>query len=337
MKKIKTVDAVGRVLLHDITKIVPGEFKGRAFKKGHVIKEEDIDVLLSLGKDNIYVWEETEGLVHENDAAIILKDIACGDGLEFGEIKEGKIDFFASYDGVLKIDKDALLELNMIDDIMMATIHNNTPVKKGEKLGGTRVIPLMVEEEKLNEAKKIIEKPFISVEKFKKKKVGIVTTGNEVFYGRIKDAFGPVVKSKFEYCGSEILGQVILPDDKEKITEAIKMWIDKGADIVVCSGGMSVDPDDVTPSAIKDCGGEVVTYGSPVLPGAMFLLAYLGDTPIMGLPGCVMYSKRTVFDLVLPRILIDEKLTKRDIALYGQGGLCLDCKVCTFPHCSFGK
>ena len=336
MKKIKTVDAVGRVLLHDITKIVPGEFKGRAFKKGHVIKEEDIDVLLSLGKDNIYVWEETEGLVHENDAAIILKDISCGDGLEFGEIKEGKIDFFASYDGVLKIDKDALLELNMIDDIMMATIHNNTPVKKGEKLGGTRVIPLMVEEEKLNEAKKIIEKPFISVEKFKKKKVGIVTTGNEVFYGRIKDAFGPVVKSKFEYYGSEILGQVILPD-KEKITEAIKMWIDKGADIVVCSGGMSVDPDDVTPSAIKDCGGEVVTYGSPVLPGAMFLLAYLGDTPIMGLPGCVMYSKRTVFDLVLPRILIDEKLTKRDIALYGQGGLCLDCKVCTFPHCSFGK
>ena len=337
MKKIKTVDAVGRVLLHDITKIVPGEFKGRAFKKGHVIKEEDIDVLLSLGKDNIYVWEETEGLVHENDAAIILKDIACGDGLEFGEIKEGKIDFFASYDGVLKIDKDALLELNMIDDIMMATIHNNTPVKKGEKRGGTRVIPLMVEEEKLNEAKKIIEKPFISVEKFKKKKVGIVTTGNEVFYGRIKDAFGPVVKSKFEYYGSEILGQVILPDDKEKITEAIKMWIDKGADIVVCSGGMSVDPDDVTPSAIKDCGGEVVTYGSPVLPGAMFLLAYLGDTPIMGLPGCVMYSKRTVFDLVLPRILIDEKLTKRDIALYCQGGLCLDCKVCTFPHCSFGK
>ena len=337
MKKIKTVDAVGRVLLHDITKIVPGEFKGRAFKKGHVIKEEDIDVLLSLGKDNIYVWEETEGLVHENDAAIILKDIYCGDGLEFGEIKEVKKDFFDSYDGVLKIDKDALLELNMIDDIMMATIHNNTPVKKGEKLGGTRVIPLMVEEEKLNEAKKLIEKPFISVEKFKKKKVGIVTTGNEVFYGRIKDAFGPVIKSKFEYYGSEILGQVILPDDKEKITEAIKMWIDKGADIVVCSGGMSVDPDDVTPSAIKDCGGEVVTYGSPVLPGAMFLLAYLGDTPIMGLPGCVMYSKRTVFDLVLPRILIDEKLTKRDIALYGQGGLCLDCKVCTFPHCSFGK
>lgn len=337
MKKVKTVDAVGRVLLHDITKIVPGEFKGRAFKKGHVIKEEDIQVLLSLGKDNIYVFEEVEGFIHENDAAVILKDISCGEGLEFGEIKEGKIDFFAEYDGLLKIDKDALLELNMIEDIMMATIHNNTPVKKGEKIGGTRVIPLMVAEEKLKEAKEVITKPFISVEKFKKKKIGIITTGNEVFYGRIKDAFGPVIKSKFEHYGSEILGQVILPDDKEKITEAIKMWIDKGADVVVCTGGMSVDPDDVTPTAIKECGANVVTYGSPVLPGAMFLLAYLNDTPIMGLPGCVMYSKRTVFDLVLPRILTDEKLTKRDIALYGQGGLCLDCKVCTFPHCSFGK
>ncbi len=338
MKQIRIEDSVGCILSHDVTKIVPGEFKGRLFKKGHVIREEDIPKLLDIGKEHIYVWEPKKGQLHENDAAIRVKDLVLGQGCYISEeIKEGKIDFFASYDGVLKIDKDALLELNMIDDIMMATIHNNTPVKKGEKLGGTRVIPLMVEEEKLNEAKKLIEKPFISVEKFKKKKVGIVTTGNEVFYGRIKDAFGPVIKSKFEYYGSEILGQVILPDDKEKITEAIKMWIDKGADIVVCSGGMSVDPDDVTPSAIKDCGGEVVTYGSPVLPGAMFLLAYLGDTPIMGLPGCVMYSKRTVFDLVLPRILIDEKLTKRDIALYGQGGLCLDCKVCTFPHCSFGK
>lgn len=337
MKKIKTVEAVGRVLLHDITKIVPGEFKGRAFKKGHVIKEEDIEVLLSLGKDNIYVWEETEGLVHENDAAIILKDTCCKEGLTFSEIKEGKIDFFAAYDGIVKIDKEKLLELNMIEDIMMATIHNNTPVKAGEKIGGTRVIPLMVSEEKLREVQEKITEPFIWVEKFKKKKVGIVTTGNEVFYGRIKDAFGPVIKNKFEYYGSEILGQVILPDDKEKITEAIKNWISKGADVVVCSGGMSVDPDDVTPTAIKDCGGDIVTYGSPVLPGAMFLLAYVDGIPVMGLPGCVMYSKRTVFDLVLPRILVDEKLKKRDIALYGQGGLCLDCNICTFPHCSFGK
>ena len=202
MKKIKTVEAVGRVLLHDIIKIVPGEFKGRAFKKGHVIKEEDIEVLLSLGKDNIYVWEETEGLVHENDAAIILKDTCCKEGLTFSEIKEGKIDFFAAYDGIVKIDKEKLLELNMIEDIMMATIHNNTPVKAGEKIGGTRVIPLMVSEEKLREVQQKITEPFIWVEKFKKKKVGIVTTGNEVFYGRIKDAFGPVIKNKFEYYGS---------------------------------------------------------------------------------------------------------------------------------------
>lgn len=337
MKKIKTVDSVGRVLLHDITKIVPGEFKGRAFKKGHIIKEEDIAVLLSLGKDHIYVWEETEGLIHENDAAIILKDLCCGEGLTFGEIKEGKIDFYAETDGILKIDKDTLLELNMIEDIMMATIHNNMPVKKGEKIGGTRVIPLMVKDEQIDKVKEVVTKPFISVKKFEKKKVGIITTGNEVFYGRIKDAFGPVIRSKFEYYGSEILGQVILPDEKEKISQAVKDWVDKGADIIVCTGGMSVDPDDVTPTAIKECGADVITYGSPVLPGAMFLLAYIGDIPVMGLPGCVMYSKRTVLDLVLPRILTDERLTKRDIALYGQGGLCLECDVCTFPHCSFGK
>lgn len=337
MKMIRTEDAVGRVLLHDITKIVPGEFKGRAFKKGHIIKEEDIEVLLSIGKENVYVWEETPGLVHENDAAQILIDIACGEGFEYAEVKEGKIDVFVKEDGLLKIDKEELLKLNMIDDIMFATLHNNMPVKKGEKVAGTRVIPLMIKEELLEEARNTCTKKILWIEEIKKKKVGIVTTGSEVFYGRIKDKFGPVIRHKVEEFGCEVMGQTIVNDDKEMITNAIKEWLDKGAEMVVCTGGMSVDPDDVTPSAIKDCGGELVTYGSPVLPGAMLLLSYIDKKPVLGLPGCVMYSKRTVFDLVLPRVLADEKLTKRDIAELGHGGLCLDCKVCTYPHCSFGK
>lgn len=337
MKMIRTEDAVGRVLLHDITKIVPGEFKGRAFKKGHIIKEEDIEVLLSIGKENVYVWEETPGLVHENDAAQILIDIACGEGFEYAEVKEGKIDVFVKEDGLLKIDKEELLKLNMIDDIMFATLHNNMPVKKGEKVAGTRVIPLMIKEELLEEARNTCTKKILWIEEIKKKKVGIVTTGSEVFYGRIKDKFGPVIRHKVEEFGCEVMGQTIVNDDKEMITNAIKEWLDKGAEMVVCTGGMSVDPDDVTPSAIKDCGGELVTYGSPVLPGAMLLLSYIDEKPVLGLPGCVMYSKRTVFDLVLPRVLADEKLTKRDIAELGHGGLCLDCKVCTYPHCSFGK
>ena len=337
MKMIKTRDAVGRVLLHDITKIVPGEFKGTAFKKGYIIREEDIEELLSIGKEHIYVFEEANGLVHENDAAKILIDIACGEGFEYGDVKEGKIDVFIKEDGLLRIDVDELLKLNMIDDIMFATLHNNMEVKKGEKVGGTRVIPLMIKQELLDEAKETCTKKIMWVDEIKKKKVGIVTTGSEIFYGRITDKFGPVIERKVSHFGCEVLGQTIVNDDKETITNAIKDWLKKGAEMVVCTGGMSVDPDDVTPSAIKDCGGEIVTYGSPVLPGAMLLISYVDGIPVLGLPGCVMYSKRTVFDLVLPRVLADEKLTKRDIAMLGHGGLCLDCKVCTYPHCSFGK
>lgn len=337
MKSVRVQDAVGMVLCHDITKIVPGEFKGRAFKKGHIIKEEDINELLSIGKEHIYVWENKEGVLHENDAAIRLKDLVCGEGLEFGEIKEGKINFIASKDGLLKIDKEKLLEINMLGDIIVSTIQNNTPVKKGELVGATRVIPLVIDEEKIIEAEKLIKEKIIKVIDIKPKKVHMITTGSEVYHGRIKDAFGPAVKKKIEYFGCTLENQVVLPDDKEGIALEIKKAIDSGAEMIVCTGGMSVDPDDVTPTAIKDCGAEVITYGAPVLPGAMLLLAYSGDIPILGLPGCVMYSKRTVFDLVLPRILSDERLSFRDIALYGHGGLCLSCEVCTFPHCSFGK
>ena len=337
MKSVRVEDAIGMILCHDITKIVPGEFKGRAFKKGHIIKEEDVKELLSIGKEHIYVWEAKEGMLHENDAAIRLKDLVCGTGLEFGEIKEGKINFIAKKDGLLKIDKEELLKINMLGDIIVSTMHNNTPVKKGEIVGATRVIPLVIDEEKIIEAEKTVKKGIINIEEIKSKKVFMITTGSEVYHGRIKDAFGPAVKKKLEYYGCKLVNQTILPDDKDKIVAEIKRALKEGAEMIVCTGGMSVDPDDVTPTAIKECGADLVSYGAPVLPGAMFLLSYYGDIPILGLPGCVMYSKRTVFDLVLPRVLADEKLTMRDLALYGHGGLCLDCKVCTFPHCSFGK
>ncbi|MDU7967826.1 MAG: molybdopterin-binding protein [Paeniclostridium sordellii] len=338
MKKIKTVDAVGHVLCHDITQIIPGEFKGRAFKKGHVVKEEDIEKLLSLGKDNLYVFEKEEGMVHENDGAIFLKNITAGKNLGFSDIKEGKIDFIANCDGLLKINVDKLFELNCIDDIMMATLHNNYIVHKGLKVAGTRVIPLMVEQEKLDKAKLVIgEDKIINVIPFKKKKVGIVTTGNEVYHKRIVDKFGPVMIEKMKNYDCEILGQTICPDDTEIIKNAIQDFLDKGAELILCTGGMSVDPDDLTPAAIKQTGADIITYGSPILPGAMFLLAYNKGVPIMGIPGCAMYSKTTVLDVVLPRILIDEKLTKADIARYGHGGLCMNCEICTYPACNFAK
>ena len=339
MKQIRIEDAVGCILSHDVTKIVPGEFKGRLFKKGHVIKEEDIEKLLDIGKEHIYVWEPKENELHENDAAIRIKDLVLGEGCTISEeIKEGKIDFFADRQGVLKINKDLLLKLNMVGEIIVSTMHNNTPVKKGEKIGATRVIPLIINADKIIEAENLIREKIIRVEEIKPKKAVLITTGNEVYKGRIKDAFLPVMEEKLGYYGSEIIRQVILPDDKEMISENIIKAIEEDkVDVVICTGGMSVDPDDVTPSAIKDCNGEIVTYGAPVLPGAMFLLAYYKNTPILGVPSCAMYAKRTILDLVLPRVLADEKLTFEDIASYGNGGMCLSCEICSFPHCSFGK
>lgn len=321
MKVIKVENAVGTVLCHDITKIVPGEFKGVGFKKGHVIQEEDIMVLKSLGKEHIYVWEEEEGILHENDAAARLRDLACGAGLSFSEPSEGKITIYAEMDGILKIDVESLYELNCLGEMILSTIYNHTVIKKGDKVAATRIIPLTIEEEKIKKAEQLIKHKIIEVKSIEKKKVAIVTTGNEVYSGRIKDASLISLQSKFDLYNCEILGQTIVPDNLSIIEEAINNWLQKGAEMIVCTGGMSVDPDDVTPTAIKNTGAKVMTYGSPVLPGAMFVLAYKGDIPIMGLPAGVIFSKRSVFDLILPRVLAGEQLTHHEIAAYGHGGL----------------
>ena len=338
MKQIRTEDAVGHVLCHDITQIIKDVKKGVAFKKGHVVTEEDIPVLLSIGKEHLYIWEKDENMLHENEAAQILYDICKNDYMSPSEVKEGKIEVIAQCDGVLKVDVDRLYDINCIERIMIATRHNNIQVKKGDKLAGTRIIPLLIEKEVMEEVKQVAgDEPLLKLMPYQAKKVGIVTTGSEVFKGRIKDAFGPVIRQKFAPFDVEILGQVIVDDKVEMIKEAIENFLAQGADIIVCTGGMSVDPDDVTPTAIQSTGAEIISYGAPVLPGAMFLLAYKGDIPIMGLPGCVMYAGATVFDLVLPRIMAGEKLSKKDLAKLGHGGLCTGCKPCTYPHCSFGK
>lgn len=342
MKCVKTQDAVGHVLCHDITQIIKDVKKGTAFRKGHIVTEEDIPVLLSLGKDNLYIWEKTEGILHENEAAEYLRDICMNENMIQSEVKEGKIELIAEIDGLLKIDVDKLRAVNSLGEMMIATRHTNTTVKKGDKLVGTRIIPLLIEQEKMEKAKEVAgDRPILSLIPFKKKKVGIVTTGNEVFYGRIKDTFGPVVAEKVKEFGADVIGQTIVNDDMEKITKAVEEFIEQGADMVLCTGGMSVDPDDKTPGAIKNTGARIVSYGAPVLPGAMMLLAYYEkdgrELPIVGLPGCVMYAKRTVFDLVLPRLMADDMVTNDDLAGLGLGGLCLSCDICTFPNCGFGK
>lgn len=338
MKKIKTTEAVGYILQHDITEIIPGEFKGRAFKKGHIITEEDIPHLLRLGKDHIFVFELGEDKIHENEGAMILGKLGRGENISLGsEIKEGKINFNSSIDGILKVDSEKLFELNMLGEISFATLPNNIPVKKGELVGGARIIPLVIEKEKMDRAKALIKEPILNVRPYKKYKVGIITTGNEVFYGRIEDKFGPVILEKLKPYNSEIIGQAFCPDDKEIIKEKAREFLDKGATMIIFTGGMSVDPDDMTPTSIIELGGELISYGAPVLPGSMFLLSYLGDIPMMGLPGCVMFAKKTVFDLVLGRVMTGERLTKADIMRYATGGLCQSCEVCHYPNCTFGK
>lgn len=339
MKLIKTEEAVGHVLCHDITQIIKGVTKDAVFRKGHVVTEEDIPVLLSVGKENLYVWEKEEGMLHENEAAEILREICQGEHMHPSEVKEGKIELIADCDGVLKVDGEKLRRINAIGEMMIASRHGNFPVKTGDKIAGTRVIPLVISEEKMDAAKKEAgEGPIFQVVPYKHKKVGIVTTGSEVYYHRIEDTFTPVIEQKLSEYDAEVCGHIICNDNHEMITEAIRDLMKRGCNLIICTGGMSVDPDDRTPLAIKNAGTKVVSYGAPVLPGAMFLLAYYGgDLPVVGLPGCVMYAKRTIFDLVLPRIMTGEVLTAEDLNGLGEGGLCLNCPVCTFPNCGFGK
>jgi len=340
MKLIRTEEAVGKVLCHDITQIIKGVTKDAVFRKGHIIEEADIPVLLSVGKDHIFIWENDENMMHENEAAEVLCRICKGRNLSRGEVKEGKIELTAECDGVLKINREKLKAVNAFGQMMIASRHGDFQVKKGDKIAGTRIIPLVIEKEKMNQVEEICGgEPIMNVVPYKSRKAGIVTTGNEVFYGRIKDTFTPVVQSKVEYFGAQVIDHKVSNDENENIEKCIRDLLDEGCDLILCTGGMSVDPDDKTPLAIRNVAGSVVTYGAPVLPGAMFLLAYYGENriPVMGLPGCVMYAKRTIFDLVLPRIMTGEILEKADFDKLGEGGLCLNCEVCTFPNCGFGK
>ncbi len=339
MKRIKKEDAVGQVLCHDITQIIKGVTKDAVFRKGHVIQPEDIPVLLSVGKEHLYIWENNAHMLHENDAAQVLYELCKNAHMRPSEVKEGKIELIAECDGLWKVDTERLARVNALGEMMIASRHGNFPVRAGDKLAGMRVIPLVIEKEKMERAKEAAAgAPIFALKPFVKKKAGIVTTGSEVYNGRITDTFTPVIEEKLSAYETEVVGHEICNDDPQMITGSIRKMLEAGAELVICTGGMSVDPDDQTPAAIRAASQQMVTYGAPVLPGAMFLLAYTAQgIPVMGLPGCVMYAKRTIFDLVLPRIMADDRLEKHDFDVLGEGGLCLSCPVCTFPNCGFGK
>lgn len=340
MNKVSIQDAVGMTLCHDITKVVPGEFKGRAFKRGHVIRLEDIDALLNMGKENIYVWENNRGEIHEDDAAIRLAKAVRGENVTFTEPEEGKSVLKATVKGLLKVNSSLLFETNCVEHVTVPSLPNNFMVEKDQKVATARIVPLVTQEKNIIKVEKLCAEngPIFHVKPYKNLNVGVLITGNEVFKGRVEDKFGPVVKRKMAYYDAEIIAQEYCPDCLDLIKEKILSFANKmKVDLIMVTGGMSVDPDDLTPGAIKDTGAEVITYGTPVQPGNMFLLAYLEGTPVLGIPGAAMYVQTTILDIVLPRIFVGETLTQKDFIKLGEGGLCMNCKVCHYPNCYFGR
>jgi molybdenum cofactor synthesis domain-containing protein len=339
MRVVPVYEAAGMVLCHDLTEIVPGKVKSRAFKKGHIVRREDIPKLLDIGKEHLYVWEINDNVVHENDAALRIAQAVGGPGICMDEASEGKVQLRADMTGLLKINTQALEEINEIEQVAVPTLHTNQRVVTGKVVAGCKIIPLVMDVLQVQKIEEICAAhfPLITVKAFRPLKVGVVTTGNEIYYGRITDQFGPVLERKFSELGSTIIRQIFVPDDAKLIAEAIHQLLREGAELIVTTGGMAVDPDDVTPQGIRESGGHIVSYGAPTLPGSMFMLAYLGKVPVLGLPGCVMFHKNTIFDLMVPRILAGEELTRRDIIRLAHGGLCTNCEECRYPDCAFGK
>lgn len=338
MKIIDVSQALGMILGQDFTRIVPGEFKGVAFKKGHIIKEEDIPMLRSMGKNNVYVMEIAPGYLHENEAAEQLAQLVAQDDLTYMEVAEGKVNIKAPCSGLLKIDTERLLQINLLEGVALSTLHNDSLVQAGELIASAKIIPLVLAAATIERVKELaVGEPMIRIIPLVAQKAGLIITGNEVYHGIIEDKFAGVIQRKFAALGSEVTETIFLPDDADQIAATIKILAAKN-DMVFVTGGMSVDPDDVTPVGVKKAGATVTVYGTPVLPGAMFMMAYLDEVPIMGIPACGMFSKVTVLDVVLPKVLVGEKITREYIAALGHGGLCRQCASgCKYPNCSFGK
>ena len=339
-KKIKLQEAIGSKLAHDITEIRPGEFKGPAFRRGHLVCEADLCHLQKLGKNHLYVLDLAEDEIHENEAAVIMARALAGDGVNWSDgPKEGKIDLLAEREGLLAVNTAALAAFNMVEEVMCATLHNHTLVSKGDLVGGTRAIPLVMKRASIERAASIARQngSALSVHPLRKAQVGLVITGNEVYHGLIEDRFAPILTEKVTALGSEVSALDFAPDDAELINRVIRSQLKQGCNLILLSGGMSVDPDDVTRQGIRLAGASEISYGAAVLPGSMFLAAYLGDVPLLGVPACGLYHRITVLDLVLPRILAGERIGKAQLAFLGHGGLCRDCPECSYPKCHFGK
>lgn len=337
MKKVYVADAIGMTLCHDITAMRDG-FKGAAFKRGHMITEADVPKLLDLGKRYIFVWEDNAGEIHEDDCARRMAAMAPVADAHYSEPAEGKVLLFADQPGMFRVDTELLREINAIGDITISTLPDHYPVQSGARLASMRIVPLVTQESQIIQAETLCkQRKLLDLLPYQHKKVGVVITGSEIYTGRIKDKFEPVVRAKMAKYPSEIVGITICDDDLEMIVSAAKNHLQNGADFLIFTGGMSVDPDDLTPSAVRQLGADIITHGVPSQPGNMTLVAYLGNIPVLGVPGAAISMPTTIFDVLLPQIFAGQKLTKAELIKLGDGGLCQVCKSCHFPNCSFGR
>ena len=337
--KIKAENAVGTILAHDITRIIPGKFKGVGFKKGHNVKREDIPELRRIGKQHLYVLNLSEDQLHEDDAAMRIAPAICGENLTWTEPSEGKSIIVSEIRGLLRVNVKGLIRINKLGNVIVSTLKTNFPCRKGQKVAATRIIPLLITKKKIEKLESLAQQyhPILQLMPFRKLRVGGVVTGSEISNGLIKDEFDKYVAKKAKDYGCEFVKKIIVPDEPQSIADAVLDLKKLGCELILTTGGLSVDPDDVTKTGVKKTGAKIVAYGSPVFPGTMFLYALLENTTILGLPACVFYHPTTIYDLILPRVLAGEQITIHEIAEMGHGGLCMDCDTCRFPNCSFGK
>ena len=339
MIKLSIEKAIGKPLAHDITRIIPGKSKGPAFKKGHILSKNDLAILRDMGKRSVYVFKPDKGYIHEDNAAKILAEAFQKKWFTLEGPSEGRFNIKAQISGLFKTNIDLLTFINQTKTIICSTIHQNTVCFKGMTVAATRIIPVAVKE---SEFWPIVEEiknkgPFLRLLPFSRKHVGVVVTGEEVFSGRVKDYSLDILSPKVQSLGGKIISHQICPDKKEAISRVIMQMANNGCDVIITTGGLSVDADDVTLDGIVSSGAELVSYGSPILPGAMFALAYIGDIPILGIPAALFYYKTTVLDIFLPRAMSGDTITREEIVSLGHGGLCLHCSKCRYPICPFGK
>ncbi len=339
IRQIRVEDAVGQVLAHDITKIIPGKFKGVGFKRNHRVTKEDIPELLKLGKKHIYVLELDANHLHEDDAALRIAAAICGPNIRWTEPKEGRSNMISQINGLLEIDVEGLFEINSLGDLIVSTIKTGMPCTEGQMLASTRIIPLFTEIQRIERLEEIAanHRPVLQIRPYIRSRIGLVVTGSEVYEGLVRDESEKWIVSRFNEYGCELVRRIITSDDAGQIAAAIRTLVGEGSELIITTGGLSVDPDDVTRKGVRDAGAEIISYGSPILPGAMFLNARLGDVPIIGLPAAVFYYPRTVYDIMLPLVLAGKQPSAADIAAMGHGGLCMNCEVCHFPQCPFGR